>query len=267
MPADTSNYTRHSNGGLVSNKAYVAPSVYVGPNAVVNGGAILGNVRIEDFAVIESGRIFGNAIIRGRALVSSGTIKDNAILEEDAWLVSGTLSGNAKVGALSVIRNTNVKDYAQIYGVMWPVENSTVGGTAQLRGDLETTFSSELQSGIYYGWVDEKMLNQEGYGANRTEPMIEATASIENAEWYRIYEDYYRVQKPIIASISPAQNTNLKATDEMFQVFDLKGKRLGSVNMTQGVSLSETLRAAGFNSGLYLVRGKNTHKMHRINVR
>lgn len=268
VPADTSNYTRHSNGGgLVSNKAYVAPSVYVGPNAVVNGGAILGNVRIEDFAVIESGRIFGNAIIRGRALVSSGTIKDNAILEEDAWLVSGTLSGNAKVGALSVIRNTNVKDYAQIYGVMWPVENSTVGGTAQLRGDLETTFSSELQSGIYYGWVDEKMLNQEGYGANRTEPMIEATASIENAQWYRIYEDYYRVQKPIIASISPAQNTNLKATDEMFQVFDLKGKRLGSVNMTQGVSLSETLRAAGFNSGLYLVRGKNTHKMHRINVR
>lgn len=170
------------------------------------------------------------------------------------------------MGALSVIRNTNVKDYAQIYGVMWPVENSTVGGTAQLRGDLETTFSSELQSGIYYGWVDEKMLNQEGYGANRTEPMIEATASIENAQWYRIYEDYYRVQKPIIASISPAQNV-VKVTDETFHVFDLKGKRLGSVNMTQGVSLSETLRAAGLESGLYLVRGKDSNKMHRVSVR
>ena len=266
VPADTSNYTRHHNGGgLVSNNAYVATSVYVGPNAVVKGGRVSGNVQIQDFAVVENGSISGNAIIRGRALVTDGTIKDNAILEEDAWLVSGTLSGNAKVGALSVIWSTTVKDYAQVYGVMWPVVSSTVGGTAQLRGDLETTFSSELQSGVYYGLVDEKMLNQDGYGANRTEPMVEVTASIEDAKWYRIYEDYYRVQKPVVASITPTQDIGLKATDESLHVFDLNGKRLGAVNMAKGASLNETLRAAGYKNGVYIVRNKSN--MTRVNVR
>lgn len=271
VPADTTNYRRHENGGgFVYKKAHVEPSVYVGPNAVVNGGKLAGNVRVEDFAVINGGTFDANVIVRGRAMVSSGYIRENTIIEDDAWVVSGNISGNSKIGALSVIHNSTIKDDAQIYTVFKPLDGLKVSGSTQLRGDFEpdpyapvTTYTK----GVFYGSVDTTNVKKSYFGVNLTEPMIEATASIENAEWYRIYEDYYRVQKPIIASISPAQNTNLKTIDETFQVFDLKGKRLGSVNMTQGVSLNETLRAAGFNSGLYLVRGKNTHKMHRINVR
>lgn len=271
VPADTTNYRRHENGGgFVSNTAYVAPSVYVGPNAVVNGGKMIGNVRIENFAVVDGGTFDGNVIVRDRAFISAGYFRENAVIEDDAWIVSGNIRGNAKIGALSVIKNSKIKDDAKIYTVFMPLDNMNVSGTAQLLGDFEPDPYEPMKDytkGVFYGNIDTNKVNNDNFGANRTEPMVEVTASIENAEWYRIPEDYYRVQKPIVASISPAQNANLKATDETFQVFDLKGKRLGSVNMTQGVSLSETLHAAGLKSGLYLVRGKNTHKMHRINVR
>ena len=57
-PANASGYTRHSNGGgLVSSKAKVDASVFVGPDAVVNGGSVSGNARIEDFAVVDGGTI------------------------------------------------------------------------------------------------------------------------------------------------------------------------------------------------------------------
>ena len=270
VPADTSNYRRHENGGgFVSKDAYVDPSVYVGPNAVVNGGKMVGNVRIEDFAVIDGGTFDGNVIVRNRAFVSAGYFRENAVIEDDAWVVSGNVSGNAKIGALSVIKNSKVKDEAQIYTVMKAVENTTVSGTAQLRGDYEADGYKPIRDfskGVFYGNIDSSRVNNDNFGANRTEPMVEVTASIENAEWYRIYEDYYRVQRPIIASISPAQNV-VKVTDETFHVFDLMGKRLGTVNMAKGVSISETLRAAGFNSGLYVVRGQKSHKMTRVNVR
>ena len=272
VPKDTTNYRRHANGGgLVSNKAYVAPSVYVGPNAVVNGGKMLGNVRIEDYAVINGGTFDANVIVRGRAMVSSGFIRENTIIEDDAWVVSGSISGNSKIGALSVIQNSTIKDNAQIYTVFKPLENLNVSGTAQLRGDFEPDPYgpiTDYTKGVFYGNIDTNRVNNVYFGAERTEPMIEATASIENASWYRIPEDYYRVQKPVVASISPAKNINLKATDETLHVFNLMGKRLGTINVTtQGVSLSETLRAAGFSSGLYLVRGNNTRNMTRVNVR
>lgn len=189
-PANASGYTQHSNGGgLVSNKAKVAASVYVGPDAVVNGGTISGNARIEDFAVVNGGTIGDNAVVRGRALVTAGTISGDALLEEDAWLVSGTLSGHAKVGAISIIVNTTVTDYAQVYGVMWAVNGKKLSGTAQLRGDLENNFTKELTKGVFYGMVDDGMLNNANYGANLTTPPTEATASIENAKWYDISED------------------------------------------------------------------------------
>lgn len=270
-PADTSNYRRHENGGgFVSNTAYVAPSVYVGPNAVVNGGKMIGNVRIEDFAVVDGGTFDGNVIVRDRAFISAGYFRENAVIEDDAWIVSGNIRGNAKIGALSVIKNSKIKDDAKIYTVFMPLDNMNVSGTAQLLGDFEPDPYEPMKDytkGVFYGNIDTNKVNNDNFGANRTEPMVEVTASIENAEWYRIPEDYYRVQKPIVASISPAQNTKLKATDETFHVFDLMGKRLGSVNMTQGVSLSETLHAAGLKSGLYLVRGKDSNKMHRVSVR
>lgn len=189
-PANVSGYKQHSNGGgLVSSKAKVDASVYVGPDAVVNGGTISGNARIEDFAVINGGTISGNATVRGRALVTAGTISDDAVLEEDAWLVSGTISGHAKVGAISIIVNTTVTDYAQVYGVMWAVNGKKLSGTAQLRGDLENNFTKELTKGVFYGMVDDGMLNNANYGANLTTPPTDATASIENAQWYTVADD------------------------------------------------------------------------------
>ena len=189
-PANASGYKQHSNGGgLVSSKAKVDASVYVGPDAVVNGGTISGNARIEDFAVINGGTISGNATVRGRALVTAGTISDDAVLEEDAWLVSGTISGHAKVGAISIIVNTTVTDYAQVYGVMWAVNGKKLSGTAQLRGDLENNFTKELTKGVFYGMVDDGMLNNANYGANLTTPPTDATASIEDAQWYTVADD------------------------------------------------------------------------------
>ncbi|SHJ40726.1 DUF6055 domain-containing protein [Fibrobacter sp. UWP2] len=189
-PANASGYKQHSNGGgLVSSKAKVDASVYVGPDAVVNGGTISGNARIEDFAVINGGTISGNATVRGRALVTAGTISDDAVLEEDAWLVSGTISGHAKVGAISIIVNTTVTDYAQVYGVMWAVNGKKLSGTAQLRGDLENNFTKELTKGVFYGMVDDGMLNNANYGANLTTPPTDATASIDKAVWYAVADD------------------------------------------------------------------------------
>ena len=189
-PANTSGYKQHANGGgWVSGKATVATTAFVGPNAVVNGGTVTGKARIEDFAVINGGTVGDNAVVRGRAFMSAGSVSDDAVLEEDAWLVGGSISGNAKVGALSVIFESTIKDDAQVYGVMWPLEYKTVGGTAQLRGDLENNFSKELTKGVFYGMVDDGMLNNPNYGANLTEPPTDATAGIENAVWYAIAED------------------------------------------------------------------------------
>ena len=190
-PANASGYSKHSNGGgLVSSSATVAATAYVGPDAVVNGGTVSGNARIEDFAVVDGGTIGGNAVVRGRALLSAGTIADDAVLEDDAWLVSGSISGKAKVGALSIIAgSTTVTDNAQVYGVMWAVTDKKLSGTAQLRGDLENNFTKEISKGVFYGMVDDGMLNNANYGANLTTPPTEATASIENAKWYAVADD------------------------------------------------------------------------------
>ncbi|WP_405339536.1 T9SS type A sorting domain-containing protein [Fibrobacter sp.] len=190
-PANANSYSKHSNGGgLVSSKAKVAATAYVGPDAVVNGGTVSGNARIEDFAVVNGGTIGDNAIVRGRALVSAGTIADDAVLEEDAWLVNGTISGKAKVGALSIIAgNTTVTDNAQVYGIMWAVTDKKMSGTAQLRGDLENNFTKEISKGVFYGMVDDGMLSNANYGANLTTPPTDATASIENAQWYAVKDD------------------------------------------------------------------------------
>ena len=166
-------YNRHKNGGgWVSTKASVASTAYVGPEAMVLGGTVSGNARIE-----------------GRALVTGGTITDDAVLEDDAWLVSGTIKGKAKVGALSIIVNSTIADNAQVYGVMWAVADKKLSGTAQLRGDLENNFSKELTKGVFYGMVDDGMLNDAMYGANFTEAPQEATPDFSYSKWYSIDED------------------------------------------------------------------------------
>ena len=266
-PANASGYTKHANGGgLVSNKANVAATAYVGPDAVVNGGTISGNARIEDFAVVNGGTISDNAVVRGRALVTAGTIGDDAVLEDDAWLVSGTISGKAKVGALSIIVNSTVTDNAQVYGVMWAVSGKKLSGTAQLRGDLENNFSKDISKGIFYGMVDDGMLNNANYGANLTTPPTDATASIENAKWYAIADDSTETEKP--TSIKIIKSFLLNNINETLEVFDLNGKLLGIVkNVVRNSDLREVLRTAGYNAGMFLVRDKNTHRMVRVNVR
>ena len=275
-PANASGYTKHANGGgLVSNKAKVAATAYVGPDAVVNGGTVSGNARIEDFAVVNGGTISGNAVVRGRALVTAGTIGDDAMLEEDAWLVSGTISGKAKVGALSIIVNTTVTDNAQVYGVMWAVNGKKLSGTAQLRGDLENNFDKEISKGIFYGMVNTDMLNNANFGANLTTPPTDATANIENAKWYTIADDSTQTDPGHTTGIvSRVAALQLSDVNEAYDVFDLNGKHLGFAKVTPSEwsalgnkALQKTLRASGFNAGIYLVRAKRSHRLIRVNVR
>lgn len=266
-PANASSYSKHANGGgLVSSKAKVDASVYVGPDAVVNGGTVSGNARIEDFAVVDGGTISGNAVVRGRALVTAGTVGDDAVLEEDAWLVSGSITGKAKVGALSIIVNTTVTDNAQVYGVMWAVNGKKLSGTAQLRGDLENNFTKEISKGVFYGMVDDGMLSNANYGANLTTPPTEATESLDKAVWYAVADDSTETGP---SKLINTQSLRLNLTDNTFEVFNLNGKYLGVVkNGTQGrISLQESLRKAGLNAGTYLIRGKESNKMHRVNLR
>ena len=274
-PANASGYTKHANGGgLVSNKAKVAATAYVGPDAVVNGGTVSGNARIEDFAVVNGGTISGNAVVRGRALVTAGTIGDDAVLEEDAWLVSGTISGKAKVGALSIIVNSTVTDNAQVYGVMWAISGKKLSGTAQLRGDLENNFSKEISKGVFYGMVDDGMLNNANYGANLTTPPTDATASIENAKWYAIADDSTQTDPRPTGIVSRVASLQFSDVNETYDVFDLNGKHLGFAKVTpsewsalDNKSLQKTLRASGFNAGMYIVRAKRSHRLVRVNVR
>ena len=218
-----SGFSRHANGsGFVSSKASVAATVYVGPNAVVNGGTISGNVRIEDNAVVNGGTISGDAIIRGRALVTAGTISDKAILEDDAWLVSGSLKGNAKVGAISIIVNSNISENAQVYGVMWAVSGKTVSGTAQLRGDLENNFTQTLSKGVFYGMVDDGMLNNANFGANLLIPPTDATASIGNVTWYDLPDE----PSTAIRSQSPRTRTTMQKGHNY--KYSVDGRKLGN---------------------------------------
>ncbi|WP_290762844.1 DUF6055 domain-containing protein [Fibrobacter sp. UBA4297] len=263
-PANASGYKPHSNGGgLVSSKAKVAATAYVGPDAVVNGGTVSGNARIEDFAVVNGGTISDNAVVRGRALVTAGNISGDAVLEDDAWLVSGTISGKAKVGALSIIVNTTVTDNAQVYGVMWAVNGKKLSGTAQLRGDLENNFTKELTKGVFYGMVDDGMLNNANYGANLTTPPIDATASIENAKWYAVADDSIASGDTSTTAIHVLpREADLIYSHTRLQVFDLSGKKLGTILLTD--DLKSTLVAAGFNNGVYIVRNPHSKRSLRI---
>ena len=265
-PANASGYTKHSNGGgLVSSTAKVDASVFVGPDAVVNGGTISGKARIEDFAVVDGGNISGNAVVRGRAFVTAGTIGDDAVLEEDAWLVSGSITGKAKVGALSIIVNTTVTDDVQVYGVMWAVNGKKLSGTAQLRGDLENNFDKEISKGIFYGMVDNGMLNNANYGAGLTTPPTDATASLDKAVWYAVADDSTETGP---SKLINTQSLRLNLADDTFEVFNLNGKYLGVIKNAarDRISLQESLRRAGLNAGTYLIRGKDSREMHRVNL-
>ena len=259
----TKPYTQHANGGgWVGPDATVAATAYVGPNAVVENGKVTGNARIEDFAVVEKGQVQDNAIVRGRALISAGTVADSAILEDDAWLVGGVIRGKAKVGALSIIAgSTTVTDNAQVYGVMWAVTDKKLSGTAQLRGDLENNFTKDLSKGIFYGMVNDDMLNNPNFGANLTTPPTDATASIENAKWYAVADDSTSANDTSTTAL-PALARNVVAESASLQVFDINGKKLGTFRYEGDVQ--STLRTAKLPKGVYFVRTQGNRQARRV---
>lgn len=262
-------YAKHANGGgWVSSKAKVDASVYVGPDAVVNGGTVSGDARIEDFAVVNGGTVGGKAVVRGRALVSGGSMADNAILEEDAWLVSGTLKDDVRVGALSVITNSTVSGKAQVHGVMWPVDGKKLSGTAQLRGDLENNFTSEISKGVFYGMVNTDMLNNANFGANLTEPPADATADFAGAIWYALAED--SLVEDSSHTVSWRVPALASAKDEVvLDVFDLNGKWLGRIRSLGCSTPSDyrfLLKKGNFPAGMYFVRDAGTHRVTRVNL-
>ncbi|WP_407441747.1 DUF6055 domain-containing protein [Fibrobacter sp.] len=280
-----SGYTAHGNGGgLVSSKAKVDATVYVGPNAVVNGGTISGNARIEDFAVVDGGTISGKAVVRGRALVSAGTIGDNAVLEDDAWLVSGSISGNAKVGAISIIVNSTIADDAQVYGVMWAVTEKKLSGTAQIRGDLENNFDKEITKGVFYGMVNTDMLNNANFGANLTEPPTDATADYANAKWYAIAEDSATSDEGSEGGTNSGDDSDddgtkddehttivqtfapLTTAETQYNVFSVNGKFLGQVKAKNATEARDMLKTFAAPRGVYLIQDSQSHKTLKIRL-
>ena len=262
-------YAKHANGGgWVSSKAKVDASVYVGPDAVVNGGTVTGDARIEDFAVVNGGTVGGKAVVRGRALVSGGSMADNAILEEDAWLVSGTIKDDARVGALSVITNSTVSGKAQVHGVMWPVDGKKLSGTAQLRGDLENNFTSEISKGVFYGMVNTDMLNNANFGANLTEPPTDATADFAGAIWYALAEDSLVEDSSHTVSWRAPALASVKG-EVVLDIFDLNGKWLGrtrSLGCSTPSDYRFLLKKGNFPAGMYFVRDAGTHRVTRVNL-
>lgn len=262
-------YAKHANGGgWVSSKAKVDASVYVGPDAVVNGGTVTGDARIEDFAVVNGGTVGGKAVVRGRALVSGGSMADNAILEEDAWLVSGTIKDDARVGALSVITNSIVSGKAQVHGVMWPVDGKKLSGTAQLRGDLENNFTSEISKGVFYGMVNTDMLNNVNFGANLTEPPTDATADFAGAIWYALAEDSLADDTLHTLSWRAPALASVKG-EVVLDIFDLNGKWLGrtrSLGCSTPSDYRFLLKKGNFPAGMYFVRDAGTHRVTRVNL-
>ena len=82
------------------------------------------------------------------------------------------------------------------------------------------------------------------------------------ADWFDI--DYVNFvagenaidDSPIGEETAIAMTTKYNVTQNVYKVYNLQGKLLGSVNMT-GTSAKTALNAAGFNAGVYMLRGKN----------
>lgn len=113
---------------------------------------------------------------------------------------------------------------------MWAVSGKKLSGTAQLRGDLENNFSQQLTKGVFYGMVDDGMLNDATYGANFTAPPKDATADFSAAKWYAIDED---VVTPDDSTERIKKEVRIPATPLMKRAkFDAKG-RVQNLNGTR----------------------------------
>ena len=114
-------------------------------------------------------------------------------------------------------------------------------------------------------YVDNGMLDNANYGANLTTPPTDATASLDKAVWYAVADDSTGTNP---TGTVHAQSLRLNLADDTFEVFNLNGKYLGVIKNAarDRISLQESLRRAGLNAGSYLVRGKDSRKMHRVNL-
>ena len=114
--------------------------------------------------------------------------------------------------------------------------------------------------------VDNGMLNNANYGADLTTPPTDATASLDKAVWYAVADDSTETGP---SKLINTQSLRLNLADDTFEVFNLNGKYLGVIKNAarDRISLQESLRRAGLNAGTYLVRGKDSREMHRVNLR
>ncbi len=152
-------YHIHANGGgLVSDSASVADSVYVGANAKVMGRAtVSGNARIEDYAVVQdSATVTDNAVISGYAIVAeNATVSGNARVD-DTGLVMGRsqISGNSKViESACVYGNTKMTDNAVAKGVAFVMADAVISGQGVVDGDYYDDSGKTISKGTSYGWA------------------------------------------------------------------------------------------------------------------
>ena len=112
-----------------------------------------------------------------------------------------------------------------------------------------------------YGMIDDGMLNNANFGANLTTPPTEATASIENAKWYAVAEDSVG-QNPGGTTLVRNLDLDRVKMPNQLRVYNVNGKMLGTVRFDGNVR--ESLKAAGFRDGIYIVRVQNSRMTKRV---
>ena len=149
----------HPNGGgFVARSAKVDDTVYVAPGAMVLGGTVTGNVRIEDHAVVMgSAKVSDNAVVGGYAIVAGNAIvKDNAYVGDFAVVTgSGTVSGDGRVIESAYLSDTfTVTDNATAKGLALCVgySNGKLSGDAVADGDFFDDSGREYTSGTLMGY-------------------------------------------------------------------------------------------------------------------
>ena len=152
-------YHTHSNGGgLVSNSANVADTVYVGPDAMVRGNAtISGNVRLEDHAVVQDyAQVKDNAVISGYGIVAENAVVSGNARVGDTAMVMGAskISGNAKViESACIYGNTTMTDNSCAKGTAFVLANAALSGQGVVDGDYYDDGSKTVTKGTAFGWV------------------------------------------------------------------------------------------------------------------
>jgi len=172
----------HPNGGgWVDATAHAELSAYIGPAAmVVDRAQVLGKAKVLDQAMVSgNARVGDNATIRGHALVTgSGVIGGNALIEEEAAVNGGTVNEDARLGALTLVEDdqTRIHGKADIAAVMNSIRGADLSGTVRLIGDIELNTKS-INKGVFYGMITPEMIANPRWGAQRTGPSPEVTAT------------------------------------------------------------------------------------------